>query len=299
MRYLLSLLLAFPLAAQTLETEVWLGALERRDGMLVITDLRNISQEPGYDNQPAFYADGKTLLFASQSAETLDETGMGVHAVRYDPATRTKTPLPEAKGFSPTPVGDDQLMVLRHGRVFLHDATGKEIRAVTKTDTAGYYTAFDETTWVLFMNEPERRIAIYDPQTNEQETMATGAISAPFRIPGEHAVTFVAEAPFPATEGVKGENVLYRLDLTTRKVEALATIPFETGGTHVWTDRGTMLMASGPVIREWSPAAPSEWKEVYRATHPALQALTRIAISPDGSAIALVSAAARETRRKD
>jgi hypothetical protein len=296
-KFAVAFVLALPLAGQTLDTEVWVGALDMRDGAFVVSGLKNISQEPGYDNQPAFYADGGTLLYTTEATK-LDDSGLGVHAVRYDLATGTKTPLTGAKGFSPTPVGGDQLMVLRQGRVFLHDANGKLIREATQTNTAGYYTPFDETMWVLFMNEPERRIVLYDPRTNEDETVATGAVTAPFRIPGARAVTFVAERPFPAVEGTTPRRVLHRLDLETKRVTELATIPFETGGSHLWTSRGSLLMAGGASIYEWRPDAPGDWKVVYRSDDPQLAGISRIAIGANGTRIALVSTVAREARRK-
>lgn len=297
MRLLLLLLLAVPAYAQTLETEVWLGTLDMRDGAFVVSNLKNISQEPGYDNQPAFEPGGKSLLYTTE-ATSLDDTGLGVHAVRYDLTTGAKTPLSDAKGFSPTPAGDNRLMVLRQGRVFLHDAEGKEIRPATGTRTAGYFTPFDERTWVLFMNEPERRIILYDPTTNQEETLARGAVTAPFRVAGVRAVTFAAEEPFPPVDDGARKLMLRRLDVETKRVETLATIPFETGGHHLWTARNTLLMASGPTIYEWSPDQPDSWKPIYRAEHPDLQGISRIAISPDGTRIALVSTVAREVRRK-
>lgn len=291
------LLFAFATHAQILTTEVWLGKLDMRDGF-VITDLRNISDHPGYDNQPAFFPDGKTVVYTSEISSMAD-AGLGLHAYLVDLSTGERTPLPEARGFSPTPTADGRnLMMLREGGVWLHGLDGKVLRALTDTKTAGYYSRFDDRTYVLFMNEKERRIAIYDARTKTLETMATGANTAPYRIPGQDAVTFVAEEPFPRpenAEGVTRTQFLRRLDVKARKVTTLATIPFATGGQHLWTSRGTILMASGPSIYEWSPARPEEWKVIYRAEHPDLQGLSRIAISPKGDRIALVSVPRDET----
>jgi hypothetical protein len=172
-------------------------------------------------------------------------------------------------------------MVLRQGRVWLHDLDGKELRALTDTDTAGYYTPFDDRTWALFMNDKDRRIVVYDPKTKKMDTMATGAMTAPYRIGKDRAASFVA---------MRGDNrVLHRLDLKTREVQNLATIPFPTGGHHVWTPRGTLLIASQATIYEWNPAKPAEWTPVYRSFHPDLRNITRIALSPKGDRIALVS----------
>jgi hypothetical protein len=273
-------------AAQILETEVWVGALDLRDGGFAVSDLKNISNHRGYDNQPSFLPDGQSLLFTTE-ALNLDETGLGVHAVRYDLRTGKSTPLPLARGFSPTPTNDGRIMLLREGGVWLHDARGKLLRALTQTTQAGYFHRFEDETWVLFMNDKDRRIVLYDPRSHALETMITGAITAPYRVPGQRAVTFVVQSEQTRT--------LHRLDVDDKRVTTLATIPFPTGGHHVWTPRGTLFIASGAAIHEWDPRRPTEWPIVHRFDSPDLQGITRIALNATADRIAIVSTANDET----
>src|SRR6266852_2688790 len=102
-------------------------------GRLAVSNLVNISKHPGYDNQPAFFPDGKRLVFTSQIA-VLDDTGHAVQAVIHDLETDTSMPVPGALGFSPTPTSDGSLMLLREGRVWLHDVSGKETQLTETTD---------------------------------------------------------------------------------------------------------------------------------------------------------------------
>lgn len=289
---LAALLSAAFVEAQILTTEVWLGRLRMGD-VLEISDLRNVSNDVGYDNQPAFFPDNATMVYTSEITGLAD-TGLGLHAFLVDLRTGNRTPLPGARGFSPTPAADGRnLMMLREGGVWLHTLDGTVVRALTDTKEAGYYARFDDRTYALFMNDKDRRIVIYDAKTKALDTRAVGANTAPYRIPRQNAVSFVAEEPFPRPEGMaEGDRklLLRRLDMKSRQVTTLAAIPFPTGGQHVWTGRGTILIASGATIYEWSPAKPDEWKPVYRAEHPDLQGLSRIAISPNGEWIALVSA---------
>jgi len=295
-RIVLVLLLASAatLHAQINDSEVWVGSLDMSQGRFGVSNLTNISKHPGYDNQPAFFPDGK-LVFTSQIAP-LDETGHAVQAVIHDFATGVSTPIPGALGFSPTPAAGGALMLLRDGHVVLHDASGNE-SALTETKDAGYFARFDEQTWVLYMNDKQRRIVIYDPKTKALDTMALGSITAPFRIPGKRAVSFVAVEPVPAPEGAAPERkvLLRQLTLDDRRVTTLATIPFPTTGSHVWTSRGTLLMASGHTIYEWNPAKPDDWRIAAAFDDPELQGLTRIAISQRGHRIALVSTPRDET----
>jgi len=289
---------AASLHAQINDSEVWAGSLDMSSGRFAVSNLTNISRHPGYDNQPAFFPDGK-LVFTSQIA-VLDETGHAVQAVIHDFTTGSSTPVPGALGFSPTPAADGALMLLRDGHVVLHDASGNESQ-MTETKDAGYFTRFDEQTWVLYMNDKQRRIVIYDPKTKALDTMALGSITAPFRIPGKRAVSFVAVEPFPAPEGnaVPRHLFLRQLNLDDRHVTTLAPVPFPTSGSHVWTSRGTLLMASGHTIYEWNPAKPDDWRSAAAFNDPELQGLTRIAISPRGERIALVSTPGDETIIRD
>ncbi len=302
--FLLALLASASTAtAQINDSEVWVGSLDMSGGRLTISNLVNISNHPGYDNQPAFFADGSRLVFTSQIAE-LDETGHAVQAVVYDIANGSSAPMKGALGFSPTPAADGKsLMMLREGHVVLRDSLGHET-ALTETKDAGYYARFDDRTWVLFMNDKQRRIVIYDATTKTLDTMAIGANTAPIRVPGKRAVTFVASEPFPAPEGEAAKSVtrkivLRQLDLNDRHVTTLATIPFATSGSHVWTSRGTLLIASGHTIYEWNPAHPDDWPKVAEFENPELQGLTRIALSPRGDRIALVSTPRDETIIRD
>ncbi|HEY0158745.1 MAG TPA: hypothetical protein VGF28_15790 [Thermoanaerobaculia bacterium] len=279
---LLSLLLAASAAAQVLTTEVWLGSLDMREGRFAVSGLENISNHPGYDNQPAFFPDGRSLLFTTEAAGLAD-TGLGVHAVRYWLESGESVPLVRARGFSPTPTPDArQFTTLREGTVWLHDLDGKPLRTLLpEVKTAGYYTRIDERRWVLFMNEEERHIAIWNGDALER--IVPGAVTAPYRIPGTNAVSFVVQA---------GETKqLMRMDLVERGASnrLLAEIPFPTGGAHAWTSRGTLLMASGNAIHEWNPQTPDAWPVVHRFTEPDLQGITRIALSPAENRIALVS----------
>ena len=59
------------------------GRLDLRDGGFAVSDLKNISSHPGYDNQPAFTSDGRSVLFTSVREDAQADI------YRYDVAART------------------------------------------------------------------------------------------------------------------------------------------------------------------------------------------------------------------
>lgn len=268
--------MALPMAAQVLTTEVWVGPLDLREGRFTVGAMKNISNHPGYDNQPAFAADGKSVLFSSE-VDGVAETGLGIQAIRYDVGTGKLTKLTKVRGFSPTPAGKS-IMTLREGTVRLYEGNQSRV-LLPEVKTAGYFTRMTDEVWVLFMNEEQRHIAVWDGKTLER--IVPGAVTAPYRVPGEQAVTFVVQE--------RDVKKLMRLDLDGNRSSVLATIPFKTGGHHAWTSRGTLLMASGNAIHEWNPATPDQWPVVHRFSEPDLQGITRIALSPAEDRIAVVS----------
>jgi hypothetical protein len=55
----------------------------------------------------------------------------------------------------------------------------------------------------------------------------------------------------------------------------------------VWLPDGTLLMSAGAKIFAWK-AGDKDWREVFDGAASNLAGITRMAIAPDGKAIALV-----------
>jgi hypothetical protein len=54
-----------------------------------------------------------------------------------------------------------------------------------------------------------------------------------------------------------------------------------------WTPEGTLLMSAGSRIFAWR-RGDKDWREVYDAAPHKLGTITRLAVAPDGRAIAIV-----------
>ncbi|MFI4942073.1 MAG: TolB family protein, partial [Burkholderiales bacterium] len=95
-------------AAQAPATDIFLVDLTLRGGVLALGRPERVTEHEGYDNQPAFSPDGRSLYFTSRIGDQTD-------VQRYDLATRQvrawrQTPESE---FSPTPAPGGGLSVVR------------------------------------------------------------------------------------------------------------------------------------------------------------------------------------------
>ena len=91
-------------AANPPDTDIFLAPLTTSDGSLSVGQAANITRTPGYDNQPAFLADGGALLFTSNRG------GKQTDIYRYDLTSKQTTRVtntPESE-YSPTITPDRQ-----------------------------------------------------------------------------------------------------------------------------------------------------------------------------------------------
>ncbi|HEY6615749.1 MAG TPA: hypothetical protein VIZ32_14565, partial [Vicinamibacterales bacterium] len=70
------------------DTEVFLASLSVRDAKIEIGKPINISNSPGYDNQPAFTPDGQSVLFTSvrdgRKPDPANSAATGSDIYRYE-----------------------------------------------------------------------------------------------------------------------------------------------------------------------------------------------------------------------
>src|SRR3954454_139280 len=86
------------------DTEIFLAPLTSADGRPAVGAPENITNTPGYDNQPSFTPDGGAVLFTSARG------GKQTDIYRYDISTRRTarvTNTPESE-YSPTVTPDRQ-----------------------------------------------------------------------------------------------------------------------------------------------------------------------------------------------
>ena len=62
---LIVILIVSGASAQLPETDLWLFKLKTEDKKLILGEGKNITSRKGYDNQPFFTPDGKSILYVS------------------------------------------------------------------------------------------------------------------------------------------------------------------------------------------------------------------------------------------
>jgi hypothetical protein len=280
------ILLVLPELARAQDAmDIFVAEVTVTDGRLEIGQPRNVTQRAGYDNQPWFLPDGRSFLYTS---ERDGQTDIFRHDLLTGGTVRiTNTPENE---YSPSlPLGGERMMVVRWptdmstGALWWFTPEGEPLeQAVGSVERVGYYAFVDEHMLALFINDSVQSFILSDTRTGD--TIRVGqelGSSAPRTIPGEKAVSFLHRHE-------DGVWWLSRLNVADRSAVPLVRM---LGGVpnYTWTPQGTVLAADDGKIMEWVPGT-AVWRTVVAYTDPALQGITRIAISPQGDRIAFVSA---------
>jgi hypothetical protein len=259
-----------------------------------------VSAAPGYDNQPNFSPDGNRILFAA------NRDGKQTDVYVFDRAAGRVTQLtqtPENEN-SPTyvPVGAGpagsfsvvQSEFDKNGarpaspiqRLWRFNADGKSPHLIlADINPVGYHAWMDADRLVLFVLGAQGKPAtlqLASVKTGKAEVAAEGIGRSLHRIPGTALASFVhREGEIPSVK---------QIDVASKKIDLVKAL--EAGGDRdmAWMPDGkTILISSGTKIHSWTRGA-SDWTEVFDAAAHGLGAVSRIAVSPKGDAVAIVVA---------
>jgi len=292
------------------DTEIYLAPMKIVDGAITIGPAENITNNPGYDNQPFFTPDGRAILFTSVRPSTVLGPGAAgqTDIYRYDIASKSISQVTNTSEseYSPTITPAGALSVVRvetdeakTQRLWQFTLDGRDPRLVLEAvKPVGYHAWVDDHTLALFIlgaNGTPATLQLADTRTGSARVLASDIGRSIQRIPG---TTGTAHISFTQRERVGDATVrtIKELDPTTGAIATLAPAidgdPAELD--TAWTPDGTLLAARRGVLYGWR-RGDSRWKEIANLERLSLSGVTRLAISPKGDLLALV-ASPRATR---
>jgi WD40 repeat protein len=274
-------------------SDIFVAPLRTVGDSLVVGAPRNVTDRPGYDNQPSFTSNGRSLLFVSIRADGQADV------YRYDlesGATTRVTRTAESE-FSPTPMmGDSTLSVVRverdsTQRLWSFTTEGEDPRLLLDNlKPVGYHAWSDAGHVALFILGEPHRLQFADLSTGLSDTLAGNIGRCLQRIPGGNAISFVQKVSDtewwimkfnPATHEIS------RLTTTLPGVEDYAWIP----DGRLLAARDMTLYVCRPASREAQPAeaaTPAPWTAFRTFSLPSVTSLTRLTVSPGGDRLAMV-----------
>jgi len=275
------------------DTEIFLAPLSIANGAVTVGAPTNITNNPGYDNQPSFTPDGRSVLFTSIRGITQTDI------YRYDiPAGKLArvTDTPESE-YSPTVTPDGgHISVIRveadgTQRLWRFTIDGAQPELVlTDVKPVGYHAWVDDHTLALFILGQPASLQIADTRTGKADSFVPGINRSIQRIPGGRTISFVQRVR-SSQQDVAPTLKISELDPTSHRVTPLVNaVVGAREADCAWTPDGMLLMADKDVLYGWR-RGENDWRRLADLAALGLRGVSRLAVSPAGDRIALVGQA--------
>jgi len=268
--------------AQLPETDIFVSDMKMKDGKFEFSRPENITHRPGYDNQPYFIPDGKSLLFVSMPDTTqADIYSYDFKSKKSAAITKTKeseySPMltPDGKNISVVRVDDDK------GQRFYRFPVKEQNATVVKgTDSIGYYCWLNQDFLAMFILGDAMTLQVLDINKNER-TLVASDVGRCMRLTNDKKkLLFVIKQN-------ENEWSIFEMDIATReKKKLISTIPGSED--YAVLKDGSLIMGSKGKLYRCNLSESTDWKEIADFSAE-LGDFYRISVSQQGDKIAMVA----------
>ncbi len=271
------------LFAQVPDSEIYLFSIDEKDGKFIFSNGENISKNAGYDNQPSFSLDNRSILFTSgRKNNNFDIYEYTLADKKILPIIASENGEYTAKEFDKNTINfvregkDDQSMT-----VWKFDRrTKKESPALTIKEPVAYY-AFnaqgDALVWIRYAF----MMHFLNTEKSVDKYVANYAQpSVPHLIPNTRNFSFMQRHP---------DDSLWIKEFNPENEAVRPIIQSKDGKKdYAWMPDGSLLIGSGSKLFRFDKKTDKDWQELVDLNSFGIKDITRLAVSPDGKHLALV-----------
>ena len=279
------LLLCAVITAQE-ATEIYLFDLKEQENTITIKNPINISNNDGYDNQPSFTEDGLGVLFTSFRDEQSDiskyfiEENYRVWLTNTEESEFSPMPVPgKKKYFSCVRLNKDETQY-----VYKYSYKKKPPELLIPNLKVGYYLWFNDKSLISFVIDDIETLQVtnfkYDIRYPIQSNIGRSLNKIPESAGlGNDLVSFISldhEVPEIYSINPLNSETKYIVDALTDAQDI------------TWTVKGSLLMGKDNKIYKFHPGIDKDWKPIIIESEFSFNGISRLAISPDGTKLAVV-----------
>lgn len=267
------------------ETDISLARLEWVNGLPSLAGQRIVTAEGLYDNQPAFDDNGG-FYFTTETAGNQTD----IHYMNAAGEARNITQSPDESEYSPRPTPDGNAVTYIHqapggygGQVYRHPLEGTSTGPVHDYGPAGYYAlAADQSAMLLFALTEPFSLRWIDLDLGLEEEVTTGIGRALYSAPDGQSAYFTLEHP-------DGGYIINQFSFGDSAITPVFRLPGETEDYAVFTnpegELAWLAVSDGTLFYR---ASQSNWQPVADLAAMGLSGISRLAVSPDASQLAIV-----------
>lgn len=267
-------------------TEIYLCKMNFINDKPSLSSPVNITQHPGYDNQPFFHASLPVIYYASaKDTATVDikTYNINTHATEVFAST-------DGSEFSPTLTPDGKfiscILQKKDGAQNLVKFPVNGGTPVTLIDNLviGYHAWINDNDLLLFVLDDtvNNSLHCYNLKTKEDKIIIKNPGRSLHKIPGENAMSFVDKSN-------DKEWLIKKFNIKTKTITTItSTLP--NAEDMAWLNNGMILMSDGLSLFYYDTHKPDGWKKIEMNTDsPALKGIKRLAVNKENTMLALVA----------
>ena len=281
--FLIAWLIVATLNAQQLPgTEIYLFDLKKGKNGLLLSGAENMTNRPGYDNQPFFHPDKPLVYYASADQEGRTD----ILVYNYKTREIKKITGTREREYSPTVTPDKKFISCIIQRDSGQQDLGKypidggEPIIIVNTLKIGYHAWADENNLCMFVLGEPNTLNSYSTSEKRGFIITDSIGRSIHRVPRSSLISFV-------DKGRSGKWIIRKISLEDGSIEVVAeTLPQRED--LAWTSNGNILMSDGEKIFFLKPGKKARWKEAENQSQVTLKSITRLAVSNDGTKLAVV-----------
>jgi dipeptidyl aminopeptidase/acylaminoacyl peptidase len=264
-------------------TDIFLAPLSVENGRPVIGTPVNVTNRPGYDNQPSFTPDGHAFLFTATHEDGQSDI------YRYDLVTKQITRVtttPESEYSATVMPGGQRFSVVRveadsTQRLWSFALDGSDPKLLLETvKPVGYYAWIDAENLALFILGKPNALVHANTRTGQADTLSRDIGRSLQPLPSGGGFSFVAHV-----DSISSVRVV-QWPANSRRAEV--ALP-KGGEDFAWLTRDVLLASSGSRLFYWQRGAQAV-AEAADLSDAGLSNITRLAVSPDRKWLAIVAA---------
>jgi hypothetical protein len=260
-------------------TDVFILDLNTKAGSIELSNIRNISKNEGYDNQPSFL-DSNTILYAGTRN---GQTDIVKYNINYD----SKIFINHTKGgeYSPLKIPNkSEISAVRldpdgKQRLYTYNSRNGKSKELIKDLVVAYYTWFDDITVVAAIIE-ESGLNLYSIDVKDGTIKKHGTnIGRSFhKIPNSNLVSFISKE--------KDIWQIKSLNPTTGAIKLIANT-MEGVEDICWLNSKTILSGNESVLYKLALQKDDSWKQVADLGLNGIAKITRLATNPESNMLLL------------
>ena len=265
-------------------TEVYLCDIQLEYDGLIASNFQNISNNAGYDNQPSF-ASNNQVLFAGHNQGQTD-------IALYNISNKTKSwfhtktsggeysplQLPNLK----TKVSAVRLDLDGLQRLYLYDTVSQGNTELIEGLQVAYYDFYDaDTILAAVLSNGSLDLVLSNLKSKQTDTILRNVGRSIHRVPNSKTMSYTA------LNEEKNQD-LYVLDIATMESFFVCQLPIGIQD-YTWLNDSQILIGSGSKLYIYDTFLNSKWKEIADISEHNIKDISRLAVSPDSSKLAIVA----------